>query len=278
MFKPADFELMSIDEVWKGPVPPAGFVSIAELEGGNGDCFGWYWPLGRERMPPVICVYYHDEPILRPAFSNTERFRDWCDSIDSPWSEEFDDAEPEFAPALFKQAKQHLGTGNIEGAIACARRACDSFPDSSACWLLLASQLRRVGSREASVEAALNAYRSSWCFGAPDDGVLNIIRGGKSLEKFADDPVVKRSDRLTTRFGGDKENANYPLIRECIDEYFARGEAVNALRLSQNYALMILVWETISFRERYGFDGHAWQKDFAVLCARHLGDSRTSVE
>lgn len=278
MFKPADFELMSIDEVWKGPVPPAGFVSIAELEGANGDYFGWYWPLGRERKPPVICVYFHDEPSLRPVCSSTGIFHRWCESVDSPWSGEFDAAEPEFAPALINRARQHLGSGEVDRAIECAQRACELFPDSSAYWHLLAGQLRRVGAREASVEAALHAYRSSWCFGAPDAGVLSVLRSGKSMEKFADDPVVKRSDRLTTRFGGDKENANYPLIQECIDEYFARGDALSALRLSQNYALMILVWETISFRERYRFDGEAWQRDFAALCSRHLGDSRRSVE
>lgn len=278
MFKPADFELFSVDEVWSGPVPPAGFVSMGEVEGGNGDCFGWYWPLGREGAPPAVCAYYHDYPILRPAFSGTSRFRRWCESIEHPWSEEFEEAEPDFAPALFKQAKRHLGAGEVDDAVDCARRACEMFPDCCAYWFLLASQLRRKNSREASVEAALQAYRSSWCFGAPDDSVLQLIRAGKSLEKFASDPVVMRSDRLTTRFGGDKQNANYPLLQECIEEYFARGQPLEALRLSQNYALVILVWETISFRERYRFDGAAWQKEFSDLCLRHLGDARTSVD
>lgn len=278
MFKPADFELFSIDEVWKGPVPPAGFVSMEEVESGYGDYFGWYWPLGRERAPPVICAYYHDYPMLRPAFSSTANFHRWTEAIERPWSGEYDEAEPDFTPALYKQAKQHVAAGEVDAAIDCARRACDLFPDSCACWFLLASQLRRKGMREASVEAALHAYRSSWCFGAPDDSVLKIIRSGSSVESLADDPVVVRSHRLTTRFGGEKENSNYPLLQECMAEYFERGQPLHALRLWQNYAMTILVWETISFRERYRFDGEAWQKEFSDSCARYLGDARTSVD
>src|SRR3954465_1747743 len=91
-------------------------------------------------------------------------------------------------------------------------------------------------------------------------------------------PLVKRSHELTTQFGGDKDNANYGLMQECIAEYLARGEPLSALRLSQNFALMMLVRETVSFRERHGFDGSAWQKEFSSLCLRFLGDPRNAVE
>ena len=56
------FNALTFDsDVARGPYPPQGFVSIAEGALGNGDCFGLYWPLGREGDAPFVCEMFHDE-------------------------------------------------------------------------------------------------------------------------------------------------------------------------------------------------------------------------
>ncbi len=79
---------------------------------------------------------------------------------------------------------------------------------------------------------------------------------------------------MTHRFGGEKDNVNYGLLREAIDEYFAQGAYLDALSLHQNYAYMMMS-ETTSFQERHGFRVDEWRTEFAAACRIHLGDDRS---
>ena len=74
-------------------------------------------------------------------------------------------------------------------------------------------------------------------------------------------------------FGGEKENNNYPLLKECIEEYFEQGESIKRLSLYQNYAYMMYS-ETKAFQERYNFNLKEWQNEYSRLCEEKLGDNR----
>lgn len=54
-------------EPWgEGTYPPPGYLPWNRLEVGNGDTFGFYWPIGREDAPPLVCTIEHDAWALRP--------------------------------------------------------------------------------------------------------------------------------------------------------------------------------------------------------------------
>src|SRR5262249_17992455 len=155
-------------------------------------------------------------------------------------------------------------------------RACRSVPDVSDYWLALAGQLRRNGQTDPASEAALNAYRATWAFGRPSEAVLRMLRGATQSSEFRSDPIVRRSSVLSGKFGGERENSTYALLKECIDEYFASQRPLHALQLLQNYAYMMCM-ETKPFQERNGFSLPQWQAELSDLCQKHLGDSRTAI-
>ncbi len=103
-----------------------------------------------------------------------------------------------------------------------------------------------------------------------------MIRGARSNPAFEEDPLVARIGDLTTKYGGEKENRNYVMLKECVDAYVSQGKEVYGIQLYQNYAYMMMR-ETVSFQERNGFDLSKWQLEFVELCERHLQDGRVAV-
>ena len=277
MLKPAGFDSLSVsvDQIARGPYPPLGFLPVLDAELGNGDYFGLYWPLGRERNEPVVCDMLHDEWRLRPSFSNVQKFHEWLQANDGERGEsEIEDAG--FAIECYARARAHINLGIAPEAIVELRRACNSFPDVSDYWMTLAGQLRRIGQQDQALEAALNAYRANWAFGRPPEATLRMLKGASRGSGLYDDPLMQRIDALSVAYGGTKENANYALLKECIQEYFSLQKPLHALHLSQNHAYM-MCGETTSFQERNGFSLDRWQFEFSSLCEKHLGDSRTTV-
>jgi len=278
MKKPLAADRLSLmpDGISRGPYPPSGFLTVWDADLGNGDYFGLYWPLGREQDEPVVCDMAHDSWTMIPCFSNATKFADWLEANDY----ERGDCEPEdsdFAPAHFRKGKELIATGQIPEAIAEMKQACSLFPESSEYWSTLAGQLRRVGQQDDAVQAAIHAYASNWTFGSPADSVLRTLQSAQRIPQFANEPLIKRTHLLTNRFGGEKANDNYALLRECVEEYLAQGQFVRGLLLHQNRALM-MQRETVSFRERYHFTLEGWQHEFSTLCEKHLGDSRKSLQ
>lgn len=53
-----------------GAYPPAGYLPWNILDVGNGDTYGYYWPIGREDGPPVVCTLMHDAGALLPVASS----------------------------------------------------------------------------------------------------------------------------------------------------------------------------------------------------------------
>jgi hypothetical protein len=52
--------------------PPPGYLPWNRLEVGNGDTYGFYWPIGAEAGPPIACTIMHDEWRLEPLASSLE--------------------------------------------------------------------------------------------------------------------------------------------------------------------------------------------------------------
>jgi len=82
------FNALSFDgDVAPGPYPPQGFVSIAEGALGNGDCFGLYWPLGREGDAPFVCEMFHDEWRMELRHSSVQVFSRWLELNEGEYGE-----------------------------------------------------------------------------------------------------------------------------------------------------------------------------------------------
>lgn len=254
-----------------GTYPPLGFLPVFDAELGNGDYYGLYWPYGREDREPIVCDMVHDEWSLQIAFSSVPIFVNWLELNDHERGEaEVDD--PQHAPTRFAALRPLLRDQPNE-AISDLRSICDDFPECSEYWYTLATQLRRVGDHASSHAAAVRAYASNWAFGAPPQGTLRMLQTSKVETK---DPLTMRSRELFEKFGGTKENSNYPILKECIEEYLASDMPLLGLLLNQNYGYTMSM-ETVSFRERYQFEPKQWITEHSELCAKYLGDSRTSV-
>ncbi|HYR11420.1 MAG TPA: hypothetical protein VEQ60_26800 [Longimicrobium sp.] len=54
----------------EGAYPPPGYLPWNRPEVGNGDTYGFYWPIGREQGPPLVCTIMHDARALVPLASS----------------------------------------------------------------------------------------------------------------------------------------------------------------------------------------------------------------
>ena len=59
------------EQAWGGSAyPPPGYLPWNRLEVGNGDTYGFYWPIGAESRPPIVATIAHDEWQLMPLASS----------------------------------------------------------------------------------------------------------------------------------------------------------------------------------------------------------------
>ena len=277
MKNPTNIDKLSVHsiEYALGPYPPLGFVPTSEAELGNGDYYGLYWPLGRENEEPIVCDMLHDEGSLELSFSSTNKFIEYLDLND--WFRgENEVIDENFAPNYYQKAKNFLSENNVDEAIKYLNLTVKSFPEDCEYWFSLASQLKRVGKNEDSMIAAVNAFIGNWVFNLPPQGVLRMLQNKNAKVILPNDPVIRLANDLSLGFGGQKENKNYPLLKECIDEYLGQEENIKGLSLYQNYAYMMSS-ETISFQERYDFNLSEWQNEYSELCKVKLGDNRRFV-
>lgn len=269
---PAGIEKVSLStsDVPLEPYPSLGFVPLGEAELGNGDYFGLYWPLGRENAEPIVCDMIHDEWALEPSFSSLEKFIEWLELND--WQRGDNEVcDPQLSSIVFTQAKKLFA--EVEAAVELLHKACVSFPEVSEYWFALSSQSKRMGDIETSANAALKALNSNWVFGFPGQGVIRTLRHPKVREVLSQDPMIQRIDQLDLNFGGVKQNSTYPVIYECVQEYFNNEQFIDGLMLYQNYGYMMHS-ETRAFQDRYQFNLKDWQSEYSALCLKYLGDSR----
>lgn len=269
------------NEISRGPFPANGFLPIFETDFGNGDYYGFYWPLGRENQRPIICELFHDEGRLSPAFSSAAKLSQWLEMSES--NEDDDESniridDPLFSVSLLMQSQESRKAQQLDDALHYCESACQAFPEASDYWLTLASLYQQTRQPDQAAKAALNSYLSNWGFGIPNDKVLYFLQQASTLADLSCDPVVKQIslNSLNLNFGGTKTNQNYDRMKECIAEYFVQNKAISALKLSQNFAYA-MYFETSAFQERYHFNMKEWQTEFNELCLKHLGDSRSSI-
>ncbi len=258
-------------ETFDAPYPPLGFHPIDELQLGNGDKFGLYWPIGREEQEPIVAETYHDEWSLQPKFSSLERFlaaetEDEDSHIDTPSYEE----DPDSPLACLHRARSEINADNVDGAIQKLKRAVTILPEYTEAHTLLWTQHRRVGDRAAAIASAVQAIISPPCFGPrPMQAASWLSRQSSCPPEFEDDPIWLSRARFTLRFGGIYENEQYAILRAAIDRYLERSALVRAMTLMQTYAQLMYL-ETKPFQERNGFRAEAyvtWQRD--VAASRH---------
>lgn len=270
---PAAYKSVTLDvESQGGPYPALGFCRIAEHELGNGDCFGLYWPIGREDQEPIVVETFHDEGSLRPHFSSLDRFlaaakRTEEDSDDDAiiGTPSFHD-DPLSPAACLDAARSHLKSQNAEAAIGCLETAVSVLPEYTEAQSLLSAQYRRVGRHQAAIKSAIQAIISPPSFGIRPTQIATWLgRQSTCPSDLAEDPVWLHRERLTLKFGGVKENNQYEILSDAIQRYLQQSAFVPALTLMQTYT-ELMSNETISFRERYAFNEIAfvaWQREVA---------------
>lgn len=172
------------DTGWGGgtPYPPPGYLPWDRLEVGNGDTYGFYWPIGRENDPPLVCTLMHDSFEIYPLATSLEaavrlhvtagmECDEWLElagefKIDADDCEEADvdveegeDAVPYWGVAsadallpldprspslLLRHAIEEIATAppDFDAAEATIREALDVLPEYTSAWWSLL-QLRR---------------------------------------------------------------------------------------------------------------------------------------
>jgi hypothetical protein len=251
------------------PYPPLGFAAISECSLGNGDFYGFYWPIGREEHEPLVGLMEHDDWLICPAFSGLDSFMRKAEVAGlerwvAPPSLEEDALSPF---ALYVSAREALASNDPVRAVGLLESAVAALSEFGSAQALLCSQYRRLGNLNGAFHAAIRAMISPPCFGGADASILNWLSRQKSCPpEFESDPIWKARHTLRFQFGGAKTNDDYPILLEAINAYIEAGRAVEACSLIQAYGELMHT-ETVSFQERSGFGVPAfiaWQKQVAT--------------
>lgn len=238
---------------------PLGFVTFEAHQLGNGDYFGFYWPVGRENSEPLIAETQHDGGRLEPGFSGLQAFLRKTEGIDShEWIElPTVEEDPDSPRNCFAMARELIAQKAFEPAVAQLEKAVAALPEYTEALAALAGQYLRMGRTEEACRLAVQMIISppSFGFGGPVD---NIARWFSRLDTgpvdLAEDPIWRGRAKLASiPTGGAKVSEAYPVLREAMDVYAERGEFVKALTLMQTYS-DFMNSETRSFQERQGYD------------------------
>lgn len=272
--------------------PPVGFVAISELLGGdigNGDSYGYYWPIGREDRNPLVARKSHYTSTIIPIASSIESaFRlgfpvgtgmdelPRSDRDRPPVGDEGDLAErltidPDSPLLLVANADVHLSSGEYDRAASLYERAVELFPEYTAAHIGLAVLCRRWRKKRESYRWMIAALSSPMIFWGgtwwaedhlPSERVLRHDYRKKFLywlrqarpdeaSELADHPLFAARGRLTFA-SGVTTNDDYPILDESIGMLIDSGRALDAVRLAMLYG-ELMGTETVSFKERYAF-------------------------
>ncbi|QDT54354.1 hypothetical protein Pan44_23870 [Caulifigura coniformis] len=272
-----------------GAYPPPGYLPWNAFQIGNGDTYGFYWPIGLEHENPLVCTIAHDSWEFWPVASSLRAFitlelasRDqdsnWefleaaeiC-GIDADTVTQSSDDEsasevrtntmsaedqllidPESPQILKNAAREALSRSMPDLAVTYLERSVTRLPEYSEAWALLAQAYRqlRVGSQAAVAMA--RALTAPFCFGARDRRKLIYwLQCVKETPEISQDPLWPRRHDLKWE-AGVKEKRDYQIFEELIAEYHLRGMGQRAVAL-RVLAAEAMGKETISFRERAGW-------------------------
>jgi tetratricopeptide (TPR) repeat protein len=275
---PSDVDRISLDRTFaaKTAYPPMGFYPFFEYQLGNGDTFGLYWPIGREQEEPIVAEVWHDEWRIVPGYSSLHAFLKATERLeedDLPESPSLE-LDPRSPVACFEAAKLEIQAQRIEEATALLEAAVAVLPEFTDALGLLGAQYIRLGRYAEAGEVAVRAIISPPCFGGRPLKLLRWLASQREAPpSLVEDPIWLVRSQLCLTFGGVKENPDYPLLLNAIEQYDALGQILKAVTLAQTYA-ELMSSETVAFRERYGFQAEQFFSKQLELSARLRGGPR----
>jgi hypothetical protein len=278
------------DGSWHGPIqslvyPPIGFFPWNICDLGNGDSYGYYWPIGREDSEPFTALMSHDCWAIIPTASSLEKLaqlepwqRDLAELVDpafeTPDALDFPSRliiDPNSPYLLVANADWAMEQKHHDRAEALYKRAIGLVPEYTAAHIGLAVLYRRTQRKPEAAESMLNAIRCPMCFwGAsfwaesnlPNGAVnrndyrrkclywLRQTRGDRVSPGVRNDPLFRARESLTFASGVVLNN-DFRIYEEAIEEYLQQEKRIEAVQLAMLFGELML-GETTPFRERNG--------------------------
>jgi hypothetical protein len=274
---------------FNGCYPPLGYLRWTVLEVGNGDTYGYYWPVGHEERVPLVCTTEHDVfrvvPIAsdlagclrllmetRPKIANeVKEVAQGCDvplAIERPGAATTDRAlstlDPHSPELLLVQAREAMRTGDLTLCERSLLDALDVLPEYGLAIFVLSQLYRRQQRFADAAQALLDMICAPLCFGGGYDmrlKCLRTIQGMPDVLIRSDDVLWHQRSRLTFRIGV-RENDDFLIYEEAIASCLATGAGVKAIWLRMLVG-ELLALETVSFQERYGWTHEKHRHDLA---------------
>lgn len=290
--------------------PPVGFLPWPIGSLGNGDDYGYYWPIGKESSDPIVAMMSHDCWALIPVASSIEALAQSGDCREvtalvngveeDSEHEDFDGEyetidiaekltiDPNSAHLLVANADLALANSDLSRSESLYLRAIEILPEYTAAHFGLAMLYRRQRNLDGAVRWMLEAVRSPLAFQGASfwaETSLQLNRSDfrnkcltwlkqarvENVPTSAMDPFFQVRDRLTFATGV-KTIDDFTLYDQVIDEYVACGKPLEAIRLLMLFG-ELMHCETISFRERSGFS-YATYRDRLLRLFRAFAPQR----
>ena len=270
--------------------PPLGYLPWRVLEVGNGDTYGYYWPVGYEDRDPLVCTTEHDVFRVVPIASDLggclrllkatrsaiasevrEVAREFEVSLSQVRSSATISPDPSLATLdphspelLLAQGREAMRVGDLTLCEHCAREALAMLPEYGSALELLSQLYRRQRRLDDTAQALLDMICAPLCFGRGYEARLKSLRALQRLpdELVSDDDVLWRQRRSLTFRTGVKANDDFLLYEEAIAAYLSAGHARRAVWLRMLVG-ELLALESVSFQERYGWTQEKHRGDLA---------------
>jgi hypothetical protein len=271
-----------------GIYPPVGYLRWSVLEVGNGDTYGYYWPVGKEHQGPIVCTTEHDAfrvvPLaatlagcLRLLRATQPEIADEVQEVARAFGISLAGARPRSAatPAqalatldpwspqlLLSAARECLRTGDLAQGEHSVVQALELLPEYGEAAFVLSQFHRRQQRFAQAAQALLVVIGTPLCFGGGYDLRLKCLRAlqGMKDDLVTGDDVLWRERRRLTFQTGVKQNDDFRLYEEAIEAYLTAGAGTRAVWLRMLVGELMSL-ETISFQERYGWTPTQHQAD-----------------
>jgi hypothetical protein len=245
---------------WPAPSPfeLPGFLPWDAMQVGNGDVYGYYWPIGRETEPPIVCTTYHDDGTLVPIASSLRHAVRivWAKDAEDdeaaalakvlhvkPPDEELEDDDPFAALEIDRDSPQYLTAaadaltkqqGAQEDDLKRAQRyylkALARLPEYGLASYGLGRLYRRRRDMRSAIAAMLDTAIAPACFGGDRSACLQWLR------RLPDDAFFESANplweiRKSLTPAPEVTQQDIPLYESLIEAYLNSGDGVRAIRL-----------------------------------------------
>lgn len=288
--------------------PPPGYLHWTLFDVGNGDTYGYYWPVGREAGPPLVCTTLHDSGALLPVASSAEGCLrlEWATRYDEEDEEELRATARAFGVALagapvrllesggidywdvasaadllpldpgsphllLLDARARNAAGDVAGAEAALRVALDPLPEYGEALYQIAQVLRRQGRRDEANAALLDVLTAPVAFTTAE----TRTRALGAIRRAPD--AALPPDRAGDPLWAARARLTLATGVKTNDDYLLYEEGIAAYHDRGDGAravgLRVLVGElmhreTVSFQERYGWTEAGWRAQLSADLAR----------